>query len=94
MSLIEAESAGNFAGKSYLILSGEFVYYHEKGKAETPSRCEPMAKLSRFFLSCSVKQTFSVQVILDNEAGWIAESPVRSLYFSLSFLQTLPRFPL
>ncbi len=24
---------GNLAGKSYLILSGEFVYYHEKGKA-------------------------------------------------------------
>lgn len=35
---------GNLAGKSYLILSGEFVYYHEKGK-----------------------------VMLDNDAGWIAE---------------------
>lgn len=27
---------GNLAGKSYLILSGEFVYYHEKGKAGPP----------------------------------------------------------
>lgn len=35
---------GNLAGKTYLILSGEFVYYHEKGK-----------------------------VMLDNDAGWIAE---------------------
>lgn len=30
-------AAGNLAGKTYLILSGEFVYYHEKGKASTHS---------------------------------------------------------
>lgn len=29
---------GNLAGKSYLILSGEFVYYHEKGKARHRGR--------------------------------------------------------
>ena len=26
-------ASGNLAGKSYLLLTGEFAYYHEKGKA-------------------------------------------------------------